>query len=214
MENIDYTLYLVTDSSYGKDKLFNTVEDALKNGVTLLQVREKDMDGGEFYSEAKKLKELADRYEVPLIVDDRADIALAVDAAGVHVGQSDLPVKEARNIMGIGKIVGASVRTPEQALKAQKDGANYLGAGAVFPTSTKKDANYIDISVLKNICSSVNIPVVAIGGINKNNLGIFKGVPIAGISVVSAIMGAPVPGMAARVLKDCFFKTRQGPDTL
>lgn len=208
MKNTDYTLYLVTDSSYGKDKLFNIVEDALKNGVTLLQVREKNMDGGEFYSETKRLKELADIYKVPLIVDDRADIALAADAAGVHVGQSDLPVKEARKIMGNGKIVGASVQTLDEAVKAENEGADYLGSGAIFPTSTKEDANCIDISTLKNICSSVHIPVVAIGGINKDNLGIFKGVPISGISVVSAIMGAQFPGKAAAELKSRFLKTR------
>lgn len=208
MKNINYTLYLVTDSSYGKDKFFNMIEDALKNGVSLLQIREKNMEGGEFYSEAKKLKTLADRYKVPLIVDDRADIALAVGADGVHVGQSDLPVREARKIMGNGKIVGASVQTPEQAVKARNDGADYLGVGAIFPTSTKEDASCIDVAVLKDICSTVNIPVVAIGGINIDNVGLFRGVPIAGISVVSAIMGVPWPGKAAKELKDRFLKTR------
>ena len=209
MKNIDYTLYLVTDSSCGRDRFFGIVEDALQNGVTLLQLREKNMDGGEFYNEAKKLKELALKYKVPLIIDDRADIALASGADGVHVGQSDLPVKEARRIMGSGKIIGASVQTEDQAVKAMADGADYIGAGAAFPTSTKENAGCISMETLKGICSSVKIPVVAIGGINKGNAAALSGVPIAGISVVSAIMGAPAPGAAAAELKKRFLKARR-----
>lgn len=209
MKNIDCTLYLVTDSSAcrGSD-FFSTVEAALKGGVTLLQLREKGMGGKDFYEEAKKIKGISDTYGVPLIINDRVDIALAVGAAGVHLGQSDLPVHAARKIMGGDKIIGASAKTVRQALKAESDGADYLGVGAIFPTTTKVVTKRTDISVLNDICNSVSIPVVAIGGINKTNIESFQYIPIDGVSVVSAIMKAENPLGAAKKLKELFLKMK------
>ena len=198
---LDTTLYLVTDSSYHtEESFFRTVEAALQGGVTLLQLREKDKSAREYMELAGKVKKIADRYGVPLLIDDRIDVALAVDADGVHVGQSDLPVSVARKLLGPGKIVGATAKTVAQALEAQSQGADYLGTGAIFPTQTKAAAIPTSVGTLSEVCRAVNIPVVAIGGLKQDNLSVLEGCPISGIAVVSAIMSSATPGIAAREL--------------
>lgn len=201
MNRSDCLLYLVTNSDHlTREPFLRVVEEALQNGVTLLQLREKDKDGREFYEEALAVKELAKRYHVPLLIDDRIDVALAVDADGVHVGQSDLPVSVARKLLGPNKIVGATAKTVAQALEAQEQGADYLGTGAIFPTQTKAAAISTSVGTLSEVCRAVHIPVVAIGGLKQDNLSILEGCPISGIAVVSAIMSSATPGMAAREL--------------
>lgn len=199
---IDTALYLVTDSTGKTDEDFlDIVEKACKGGITLLQLREKNRSGRDFLNLAIKVKNVADKYGIPLIIDDRIDIALASGASGVHVGQSDIPVHYARILMGKDKIVGATAKAVEQALEAYSQGADYLGVGAIFPTTTKVVTRITDISTLNEICKSVPIPAVAIGGLNINNIDILRDSPISGISVVSAIMKAADPEKAAAELK-------------
>ena len=201
MNQSDCLLYLVTNSDHlAREPFLRVIEEALQNGVTLLQLREKDKDGREFYEEALAVKELSKRYHVPLLIDDRIDVALAVDADGVHVGQSDLPVSVARKLLGPGKIVGATAKTVAQALEAQEQGADYLGTGAIFPTQTKAAASPTSVGTLSEVCRAVHIPVVAIGGLKQDNLSVLEGCPISGIAVVSAIMSSATPGIAAREL--------------
>lgn len=187
---VDYTLYLVTDRSILKDRdLCLSIEEAILGGVTLVQLREKDVSSREFYEIGLKVKEVTSRYNVPLMINDRLDIALAIDADGLHIGQGDLPAKVARKILGEDKILGVSASTLDEALKAEKDGADYLGVGAVFTTSSKDDARDVSIETLGKIKNAVNIPVVAIGGINENNLDELKPSNIDGIAVISCILG-------------------------
>lgn len=194
----DPTLYLVTDSTGRNDEDFLAiVERALEGGVTLLQLREKERDGRDYLRLAKRVKAVADRFRVPLLLDDRVDVAFAADAAGVHVGQSDLPVAEARRILGPDKIVGATAKTVPQALEAFGQGADYLGTGAIFPTTTHVKTVLTPVSTLCDVCRAVPIPVVAIGGLNAENLSVLEGTPIAGVAVVSAIMKAADPKAAA-----------------
>lgn len=201
-KNVNYTLYLVTDRSFIKDKsLDKAVEEAILGGATLVQIREKDVDSLDFYKEALKVKEICKKYDVPLIINDRVDIALAVDADGVHVGQSDLPCRIVRSILGSEKIVGVSTSNVKEALKAQEDGADYVGVGAVFPTTTKDDADSVTIEELSNIKKSLNIPVVAIGGISENNIEKLKPANIDGVAVISAILGKENITEAAENLK-------------
>lgn len=189
MKNFDLTLYLVTDSSYQDEpKFLETIETALNNGVTLLQLREKTKSGLDYFNLAKKVKTIADKYNVPLIIDDRIDIAMAVDASGVHLGQSDIPVAAARKLLGNNKIIGATAKTVEQALKAQEAGADYLGVGAIYKTTTKVITVITKVETLNDICNKADIPVVAIGGLNKDNIDILSNSNIAGIAVVSAII--------------------------
>lgn len=198
---IDLTLYLVTCSDGLSEKDFLTkVEQACRGGVTLVQLREKKKSTREYLHLAKAVKEITDAYGIPLIIDDRADIAVACDAAGVHIGQEDLPVWAARKIVGNDKIVGTSAKTVAQALAAQKGGADYLGVGAIYPTTTKVITTLTPIAVLSAICRAVSIPAIAIGGLNLGNCQALKGVPIAGISVVSAIMKSENPEAAAQKL--------------
>ena len=198
---LDTTLYLVTDSTGMTDEAFlQTVCAALKGGVTLLQLREKERSAREYLALAEKVLPLAHEYGVPLLIDDRIDVALAVDADGVHVGQSDLPVSVARKLLGPGKIVGATAKTVAQALEAQEQGADYLGTGAIFPTQTKAAAIPTSVGTLSGVCRAVHIPVVAIGGLKQDNLSVLEGCPISGIAVVSAIMSSATPGIAAREL--------------
>lgn len=198
---IDLTLYLVTCSDGLSEKDFLTkVEQACRGGVTLVQLREKEKSTREYLHLAKAVKEITDAYGIPLIIDDRADIAVACDAAGVHIGQEDLPVWAARKIVGNDKIVGTSAKTVAQALAAQKGGADYLGVGAIYPTTTKVITTLTPIAVLSDICRAVSIPAIAIGGLNLGNCQALKGVPIAGISVVSAIMKSENPEAAAQKL--------------
>ena len=202
-KQLDTTLYLVTDSSYHTEETFlRTVEEALKGGVTLVQLREKERSARDYLRLARRVKELTDRYQVPLLIDDRVDVAAAADAAGVHVGQSDIPAAEARKILGPDKIVGATAKTVEQAVEAYRQGADYLGVGAIYPTTTKVKTVLTKVSTLEEICQAVPIPVNAIGGLNTGNMDILAGTHIAGICVVSAIMKAEAPGKAAAELKE------------
>lgn len=190
MKKIDYKLYLVTDRDVLKGRdLTKAVEESILGGATIVQLREKDVSSREFYDIAKKIKIITDKYSIPLIVNDRLDIALATETTGIHIGQSDLPCKVAREILGNDKIIGVSVHTLKEALEAERDGADYLGCGAVFSTSTKKDARDVSYDQLKEIKARVKIPVVAIGGINEKNLGQLKGTNIDGVAIVSAILG-------------------------
>ena len=195
-----FTLLLIEKLLKGRD-LISSVEEAILGGVTLVQLREKDISSLEFYNIAIKIKEITDKYDIPLIINDRVDIALAVDASGVHVGQSDFPCEVARRLLGKDKIVGVSVATMEEALKAEKDGADYIGVGAVFPTGTKLDARDVSLEMLKTIKSNISIPVVAIGGINEVNCGLLKESNIDGIAVISAILGKDDIKAAANTLR-------------
>lgn len=188
--NIDYTLYLVTDRDVLKGRdLCEAIEASIKGGVTLVQLREKDISSLDFYNLAVAVKKITDKYNVPLIINDRIDIALAVDVAGVHVGQSDIPANVARKIIGEDKILGISAATLEEAKLAEAEGADYLGIGAVFPTDTKKDARSVSIELLDEIKKSLTVPVVGIGGISESNVELLKESKIDGIAVVSAILG-------------------------
>ena len=181
-------LYAVTDRTWLDGRtLYDDVEKALKGGVTLLQLREKNMSTDDFINSAKEIKSLCEKYNVPLIINDNVDVAKAVNADGVHIGQNDMPAHEARKILGKNKIIGVTAKTVEQAQKAEKDGADYLGSGAIFGTTTKGDAKNMDMQSLKSITSSVNIPVVAIGGIDGDNVLQLKGTGIVGAAVVSGI---------------------------
>ena len=198
---VNYKLYLVTDRTNKTDEEFlNIIEEAIKGGVTVVQIREKDADTLEFYNISNKVKEICSKYNVPLIINDRIDIALAIDADGVHIGQSDMPIKIARKLIGNDKILGISAHNLEEATDAEENGADYLGVGAIFSTSTKKDANDVSIDTLKEISSNVDIPTVAIGGINLDNVEKLKDTNISGISVVSAIMNAENPKIASENL--------------
>lgn len=178
-----------------------SVESAIKGGCTLIQLREKECSSKEFYRLALRVKEITNKYNVPLIINDRFDIALLAGADGVHLGQSDLPCKEVRKLAGEDFIIGVSAVTPEEAEKAQKDGADYLGVGAMYATSTKTDARPVTIETLKDIRNRVNIPIVAIGGINESRLLDFKGTGINGFSVISAVISQPDIKNAAKSLK-------------
>lgn len=202
MRKIDYSLYLVTDRKQPAPGTFEkVVEEALKGGVTLVQLREKEGDTGLLYERAVKLKQITKAYHVPLIIDDRIDIMMAADADGVHLGQSDMPAALARKLIGADKIMGVSAGTLEEAVKAEKDGADYLGVGAMFPTATKKDADITTPETLRKIMDTVHIPVVTIGGMNERTIPLFKGYGLSGFAVVSAIMASLEPEKAARKLK-------------
>lgn len=208
--NFDISLYLVTDSSYHDEISFlSTIEKACQGGVTFLQLREKTKSSREYLNLAVKVKNITDKYNIPLIIDDRIDVAMACDAAGVHLGAEDIPVKTARKIMGNDKIIGATAKTVENATKAFEDGADYIGTGAIFPTTTKVVTVLTEVSTLNKICRAVPIPVIAIGGLNLSNMDILKDSPIDGMAVVSAIMKASDPKETARELKekiDCIIR--------
>lgn len=185
----DYTLYLVTDRSYiGGRNLEDCVEEAIVGGTTMIQLREKTASSLDFYNLAARIKDITVKYHVPLIINDRLDIAMAIDADGLHLGQDDLPIEIARKHFGEDKIIGISVSTTEEAVLAEKSGADYLGAGAMFPTGTKTDAKLVSLPELRLIKGSVSIPVVAIGGINENNAYDIFSTGIDGLSIVSAIL--------------------------
>lgn len=199
----DLTLYLISDSTgLTEDEFLRGIEQALQGGVTLLQIREKNRTTLEYYELAKKVKKLTDAYQIPLIIDDRVDIALAVDAQGVHVGAEDMPVREARRLMGPDKIIGATAKRVDTAMQAEADGADYLGVGAIYPTTTKVKTVITSVETLQDICQHVSIPVGAIGGLHAGNCDILKGTGIQGICVVSAIMKQKDPRTAAKVLKE------------
>ena len=202
MRNFDTTLYFITDSTgFSEEEFLRRVEEALKGGATIIQLREKDKTTREYISLAEKVHTLTKKYNVPLIIDDRVDVALAMGAEGVHLGQSDMPINTARKILGDDFIIGATTKTVPQALEAYQQGADYLGVGAIYPTTTKVKTVLTSTETLSNICSAVPIPVNAIGGLNKDNIDILKGIPIAGICVVSAIMKADDPKQATTELK-------------
>ena len=205
-KDIDYSVYLVTDHRNKTDEEFlNVIEEAIKGGTTIVQLREKTASTKDFYELALKVKEITSRYDVPLLINDRIDIALAIDSDGVHIGQDDMPADVARKIIGDEKILGVSASTSDEAIKAEADGADYIGSGAVFPTSTKDDADSVPKELLKEIVESINIPTVAIGGITLENASLLKDTGIAGFSVVSAIMSADDPKEASKKLKEIYF---------
>ena len=195
-------LYAVTDQSWLKEgqSLLSVCEDVLKNGATFLQIREKDLDAVLFEAEAAKLKDLCAQHKVPYVVNDSVEIALAIDADGVHVGQSDIRGRDIRSLIGPERILGISAGTVEEAISAENAGADYIGVGAVFGTSTKKNARNLTVEKLKEISSAVSIPVVAIGGINGKNLMDLCGSGVDGVAVVSAIFAAEDPGKATAEL--------------
>ena len=198
MKDFDTSLYFITDSTgFSEEEFLQRTEAALQGGVTFLQIREKEKSTREYLSLAQKVHKLAQQYGVPLIIDDRLDVAMAVDAEGVHLGQSDMPIDLARSIFGRDKIIGATAKTVPQALEAYEQGADYLGVGAIYPTTTKVKTVLTSADTLRDICAAVPIPVNAIGGLNKENIDVLQGIPIAGICVVSAIMKAEDPKQAA-----------------
>ena len=197
----DLLLYAVTDRAWLGDKTLSwQVEESLKGGATMIQLREKHLDHKHFLKEAKEIKELCRKYQVPFLINDDVDLAVEVDADGVHVGQHDMEAGEVRKKIGPNRILGVSAQTVEQALLAQQAGADYLGVGAVFPTGTKDDADAVSIQTLGEICRAVSIPVVAIGGIGQHNVMQLAGSGICGIAVVSAIYAQPDIQNAASTL--------------
>ena len=199
----DMLLYAITDRSWLKGRtVAEQVEDALKGGATFIQLREKELDYDSFLAEAFEVKALCKKYNVPFVINDNVDIAVACDADGVHVGQSDMEAGKVREKLGPDKIIGVSCKNVEQALLAKKHGADYLGVGAMYPTGTKKDATAVTPEALSAICQAVDIPVVAIGGINKDRLEPLKGTGVDGVAVVSAIFAAEDIEKATRELKE------------
>ena len=202
-QKMDTTLYFITDSTgFEKEEFLRRVEAALRGGVTLVQLREKERTTREYLELAREVHALTQKYDVPLIIDDRLDVALAAETEGVHLGQSDLPVGIARKILGNDRIIGATAKTVEQAMEACEQGADYLGVGAIYPTTTKVKTILTSTDMLREICEAVPIPVNAIGGLNKDRLEVLAGIPIAGVCVVSAIMKAADPKIAAEELME------------
>jgi len=198
----DTSLYFITDSTgYEESEFLSRVESALQGGVSLLQLREKNRSTREYIALAEKVLDLTRKYNVPLIIDDRVDVALAVNAEGVHLGADDMPVAAARRILGEDKIIGATAKTVPWALDAASQRADYLGVGAIYPTTTKVKTVLTSTDTLRDICNAVSIPVNAIGGLNAENIGVLSGIPVAGVCVVSAIMKADDPKAAAALLK-------------
>ena len=184
-------LYLVTNRYQDSlESFLEKVEMACRSGITIIQLREKNLTTNQYYQLAKQVKEITDAYQVPLIIDDRLDICLAVDAAGLHIGDDELPVSVARKVLGPEKILGVTAKTVKRALEAETSGADYLGTGAIFPTTTKENAPITLISTLKTICQTVAIPVVAIGGLTSENIDQLIGTGIAGVAVVRDLMQA------------------------
>lgn len=203
MKNFDSSLYFITDSTnLSEDDFLFRVDQALQGGVTMLQLREKERSTRELIQMAEKVHAISLKYNVPLIIDDRIDVAMAIDAEGVHLGAADMPIPIARKILGPDKIIGATAKTVPWAIEAYKQGADYLGVGAIYPTTTKVITVLTSTTTLREICGSVPIPVNAIGGLNAKNIDVLAGIPIAGICVVSAIMKSESPMQAAIELKD------------
>lgn len=200
--NVDYTLYLCTDSGLMScNTVEESVELAILGGCSIVQLREKNASSLELFQLAKRVKQVTDKYNVPLIINDRLDICQAVDAAGVHLGQSDLPCREARRILGADKLIGVSAALPEEAAKAQADGADYLGVGAVFTTSTKTNTRPVTPETIRAIRQAVTIPFVVIGGVNPQNITKLYGLGINGAAVISAVIAQPDITEAARVMR-------------
>lgn len=190
MNRDNLKLYAITDEYLGDEKEFlGKIEESLISGITILQLREKNLKTDEFLILALKVKKLCEKYKIPLIINDNVEVAIKCGADGIHVGQEDMKADVIRNLVGKEMILGVSAQNLEQAQIAESMGADYLGVGAIFTTSSKMDAKHVDIETLKNICENINIPVVAIGGINKENVNKLKDTKISGISVISAIFG-------------------------
>ena len=203
MKTFDTSLYFITDSTgFTEEEFLRRIEAALQGGVTFLQLREKEKSTREYLLLAEKVHALTQKYHVPLIIDDRMDIAMAMDAEGVHLGQSDMPVHIARKLLGPDKIIGATAKTVPQALEAWRQGADNLGVGAIYPTTTKVKTILTSTETLREICNAVPIPVNAIGGLNKDNIDVLSGIPIAGVCVVSAIMKSEDPKQAVIDLRN------------
>lgn len=195
-------LYAVTDRSWlGEKTLYEQVELALRGGATCVQLREKELNAEDFLTEARKIKPLCARYGVPLIINDNVTLAIEVNADGVHVGQEDMDAQDVRSLIGPDKILGVTAKTVEQAQRAQRNGADYLGSGAVFGSTTKRNAKPMSMELLKSICQSVSIPVVAIGGIHRGNIASLAGTGIRGAAVVSGIFAAADIEEECRVLR-------------
>ncbi|MCQ2505273.1 MAG: thiamine phosphate synthase [Saccharofermentans sp.] len=208
---LDTSLYFITDSTgFAEEEFLRRVESALTGGVSILQLREKNRTTREYIDLAEKVHELTLKYKVPLIIDDRVDVMLASGAEGVHVGAEDMPVRTARSLIGEDKILGATAKTVEVATKAYEDGADYLGVGAIYPTTTKVKTVLTSTETLDAITKAVPIPVNAIGGLNKDNLHVLKGINIAGVCAVSAIMKADSPKEAASELKKAYERIVKG----
>ena len=206
MKSFDTSLYLVTDrSGMGDCEFESKIRSAVEGGCTMVQLREKNINSYLMYQRALSIKKITDEYHVPLIINDRLDIMLAVGADGVHLGRQDIPVKIARKLIGKDKIIGVSAHCIEEAEKAERDGADYLGVGAIFPTTTKKDIIITPVNVLREIKETVSVPVVAIGGINQNNIKTLKGSHVDGVAVISAIMKSKDPKSSAVALKASVF---------
>ena len=206
MKSFDTSLYLVTDrSGMGDCEFESKIRSAVEGGCTMVQLREKNINSYLMYQRALSIKKITDEYHIPLIINDRLDIMLAIGADGVHLGQQDIPVKIARKLIGKDKIIGVSAHCIEEAEKAERDGADYLGVGAIFPTTTKKDIIITPVNVLREIKETVSVPVVAIGGINQNNINTLKGSHVDGVAVISAIMKSKDPKSSAVALKASVF---------
>lgn len=206
----DTTIYFITDSTgYGREEFLRRVRSALEGGVTLIQLREKNRTTREYVNLANEVHEITKEFGVPLIIDDRIDVMLAADCEGVHVGAEDMPVAKARELIGKDKILGATAKTVEAAVSACNDGADYLGVGAIYPTTTKVKTVLTSTETLDAITKAVPIPVNAIGGLNSGNIRILKGIDIAGVCAVSAIMKAVCPRIAAEELKNAFEDLRR-----
>ena len=202
----DYSLYLVTDRMRMSTRtLGEAVEQAVIGGCTLVQLREKDISALDFYALALEIKKITDRYGIPLIINDRIDIAMAVGAAGVHIGQQDIPADIARKVIGKDMLLGVSVGSATEALDAVKAGADYLGVGAMFPTGTKPDAGFVSMEELGRIRKAVDIPIVVIGGISRENAMLFRPMGVDGLAVVSAVIAQPDIKASAADLKSLFF---------
>lgn len=190
LDKKDMIFYAITDKNcIGENSFIEKLEDALKGGATFLQLREKEISEEEYLEKAKQTKKIADKYSVPFVINDNVEVAINSDASGVHIGQGDMDAKKARQLIGDDKILGVSANTVETAKLAEQNGADYIGVGAVFKTNTKKDANVISMEVLNEICNSVSIPVVAIGGINEETILDLKGTEIDGVCCISAVFG-------------------------
>lgn len=209
MKKFDTSMYFITDSTgFDEAEFLRRVEMALDGGVTILQLREKDKTTREYLSLAEKVHVLTKKYGIPMIIDDRIDVAMAVGAEGVHLGQSDMPICTARKILSDDIIIGATAKTVDAALEAYSQGADYLGVGAIYPTTTKVKTVLTSVETLANICKAVPIPVNAIGGLNKDNIDILKDTGISGICVVSAVMKAEDPKIAVEELREKFESIR------
>ena len=202
----DYSLYIVTDRMRMSTKtLGEAVEQAIIGGCTLVQLREKDISSLDFYMLAVEMKKITDRYSIPLIINDRIDIAMAVGAAGVHIGQQDIPADIARKVIGKDMLLGVSAASVAEAIDAMKAGADYLGVGAMFPTGTKPDADFVSMEELGKIRKAVDIPIVVIGGISRENAMLFRPMGVDGLAVVSAVIAKPDIKKSAADLKSLFF---------